>query len=386
MTRDWFRALPLFGEVSTSTLMPPKQRVSADERARERFGKHKMMVFPRDVLIGHGVIDEVAGLCDDLELGKGALLLSSGTTHKVAGERVAKLLASAGYTVSVCNVEEASVKEVKRAQAAAEKQKSDFLVGIGGGSTIDVAKLASFNLGLPFISVPTAASHDGITSGRASIRDSNGTFSKEAKPPVAIVADTEILTKAPFRMLAAGCGDILSNITAVLDWELAQRLRGEEYSSFAANMARTSAEMILENADIVKPGFEESAWLVMKSLLSSGVAMSVAGSSRPASGSEHLFSHMLDRLAPGKAMHGEQCGVGTVMMMYLHGGDWKTVQAALRTVGAPTTAKDLGIPKKVIIEALTKAHALRPDRYTILGDNGLTKEAAERLVSVTGVA
>ena len=56
-------------------------------------------------------------------------------------------------------------------------------------------------------------------------------------------------------------------------------------------------------------------------MISSGMAISIAGNSRPASGSEHKFSHALDMIAPKPALHGEQCGVGTIMMMYLHGGD-----------------------------------------------------------------
>jgi glycerol-1-phosphate dehydrogenase [NAD(P)+] len=114
--------------------------------------------------------------------------------------------------------------------------------------------------------------------------------------------------------------------------------------------------------------------------------MSVAGSSRPASGAEHMVSHTLDRLAPGKALHGEQCGVATILMLHLHGADWEQVRDALRTLGAPTTAAELGIPKATMVEALLQAHRIRPERYTVLGDRGLTREAAERLLHVTGVA
>jgi glycerol-1-phosphate dehydrogenase [NAD(P)+] len=99
-----------------------------------------------------------------------------------------------------------------------------------------------------------------------------------------------------------------------------------------------------------------------------------------------MFSHTLDQLAPGRAYHGEQVGLGAVMMMYLHGGDWKSVRAALAAVGAPTTAERLGVPREVVVEALCRAHLIRPDRYTILGDKGLSREAAEDLVRVTGVA
>ena len=84
-------------------------------------------------------------------------------------------------------------------------------------------------------------------------------------------------------------------------------------------------------------------------------------------------------------MHGEQVGVGTILMMNLHGGDWRSIKEALIKLGAPTTAKELGIPKAKIIEALTTCHKLRPERYTILGESGLTKEAAMKVCKETGV-
>jgi len=90
-------------------------------------------------------------------------------------------------------------------------------------------------------------------------------------------------------------------------------------------------------------------------------------------------------IAPKPALHGEQCGVGAIMMSYLHGAEWKYVRDALRNVGAPTNAKELGIKDEYIIEALVQAHKINPERYTILGDTGLTYEAAERLATITEV-
>ena len=84
-------------------------------------------------------------------------------------------------------------------------------------------------------------------------------------------------------------------------------------------------------------------------------------------------------------MHGEQCGVGTILMTYLHGENWESVRNALLDIGAPTSARGLGIDDDAIIEALVMAHKIRPERYTILGDKGLTKEAAQRLAVVTKV-
>jgi glycerol-1-phosphate dehydrogenase [NAD(P)+] len=146
-----------------------------------------------------------------------------------------------------------------------------------------------------------------------------------------------------------------------------------------------TAKMTLESADAIKEGLIESAALVVKALISSGMAISIAGTSRPASGSEHKFSHALDIITPKPALHGEQCGVGTIMMMYLHGGDWKFIRDTLKTIKAPTTANEMGIDPEYIIKALTMAHTIRKDRYTILGDRGLTKDAAEELATVTGV-
>ena len=120
-------------------------------------------------------------------------------------------------------------------------------------------------------------------------------------------------------MLASGCADVISNLSAVKDWELAYRLKNEEFSTFAASLSETSSRLLLHKAEDIRSGLEEAVWQAVKCMIVSGVAMSVAGNTRPASGSEHMFSDMLDRTAPGKALHGEQCGVGAIMMMYLHG-------------------------------------------------------------------
>jgi len=350
------------------------------------FTKSKLMEFPRDVIVGHGVIEEIVDLCNKVTLGKHPLVVHDERTKKLAGNRIIEILNDSGYTVEEIMVERATMEEVNRVQDYATKWGVGSMIAVGGGSVIDIAKLASFNYGVPFISIPTAASHDGIASPRASIKEKVGSVSMQARSPVAVLADTSIISKAPYRMLASGCADVISNLTAILDWQLAWRLKREYYSSFAVALAKTAADLIIENAEYIKPGIEEASWIAVKSMIVSGVAMSVANSSRPASGAEHMFSHALDRIAPGKAMHGEQCGVGAIMMMYLHGGDWYTIKKAIKDIGAPTTARELGVSKEDIIEALLMAPKVRPDRYTILGPDGISREAAEHLVRITGVA
>ena len=350
------------------------------------FEKASWIRLPRTVLVGHGVLDRTHDAIDELHLHGRPLVITSPTPRKVAGDRLVEGFEERGDDPAVVVVEEASFDAVQEVIATAREEEAGYLLGVGGGKAIDVAKMASDDLGIGFISVPTAASHDGIVSGRSSIPEGDTRHSVAADPPVAVIADTGVLADAPWELTTAGCADIVSNYTAVKDWRLARRLQNVEYSEYAAALSEMTAEMLVDNADTIRPGLEESAWVVVKALVSSGVAMSIAGSSRPASGSEHLFSHQLDRIAPGRALHGHQVGVGAIVVEYLHSGEdggWRDVRDALASIDAPTTADDLGITPDETIEALTTAHEIR-DRFTILG-NGISERAARRAVEATGV-
>ncbi|WP_137283482.1 NAD(P)-dependent glycerol-1-phosphate dehydrogenase [Halorussus salinisoli] len=347
------------------------------------FDKTTWIRLPRNVVVGHGVLDQTVEAVSELHLAGRPLVVTSPTPRQVAAERVAADFEDAGDDPAVVEIEEASFEAVQRVIEVAREVNAGYLVGVGGGKAIDIAKMASDDLGTGFVSVPTAASHDGIVSGRGSVPEGDTRHSVAAEPPLAVVADTEILADAPWRLTTAGCADIISNYTAVKDWRLANRLQNVEYSHYSAALAEMTAEMLVDNADSIKQGLEESAWVVVKALVSSGVAMSIADSSRPASGAEHLFSHQLDRMVPDAALHGHQVGVGTIVAEYLHGGNWQGVRRALETIGAPTTADDLGIDDETVIAALTAAHEIR-DRYTILG-NGMSEAAAFEAAETTGV-
>jgi len=351
----------------------------------ESFSKTKAMELPRNVVVGHDAIHQVGEVCASLKLGRRALMVADETTMKIAGAAAVKDLGTRKIKTSEFLIPDATWDEVVDAEQRIRKGNLDFALGVGGGRPIDVAKCASFNAGVPFVSVPTAASHDGVVSSRASITKGGEKVSLAAQTPIAVIMDTGIIAESPFRLLASGCGDIISNLTAVKDWALARNLRNEYYSSYAASLSELAARLVIENAHSIKPRLEESAWFVCKALVSSGVAMSIAGSSRPASGSEHKFSHALDKLAKKPALHGEQCGVGTIMMMYLHGGNWQEVRDALLAIGAPTTARALGVTDEEVVDALGHAHETNKERYTILGDEGLTHDAADRLARITKV-
>lgn len=349
--------------------------------------KVKWMQLPREVLIGHEVVREIGTICKHLEVGERAVIVADSLTRTIAGDTVLEILADAGYEVNLIEVGSINGENIESVKTIATTEKADFMLGVGGGTIIDIGKIASFGLRLPFISVPTIASHDGIVSPRASLKDKErrNTVSIPTHAPLAIVADTKIIAAAPFRFTAAGCGDLLANYTAVKDWQLANRLRNADFSSYAAALAEMTANMVMEQVKVIQKKDEHAAWTVVKGLVSSGVAISIAGSSAPASGSEHKFSHALDMIAARPALHGEQCGLGTIMMAHLHGENWQRIRDVLKAIGAPTTVRELGITNEELIEALTYAHKINPGRYTILGESGLTYEAAERLAVLTGV-
>ncbi len=348
----------------------------------------KWMELPRAVLIERDAVQEIGTICKYLEVGKRADVLADPITTRIAGETVCEILTDAGYTVNLIEVERISYETIEAVKTAAIEHEADVMLAVGGGMVIDTTKTASFELHIPFISIPTIASHDGIASPRASIKGEDRTQPPVSMPthaPLAVVADTTIVSAAPYRFTAAGCGDIIANYTAVKDWQLAHRLRNADYSSYAAALSEMTANMVIENVKEIKQRNEPSVRTVLKALVSSGVAISIAGSSAPASGSEHKFSHALDMVAERPALHGEQCGVGTIMMTHLYGENWQHIRAVLKDIGAPTTAKELGVRDDELIHALTLAHTINPGRYTILGDSGLTDEAAERLAVVTQV-
>jgi glycerol-1-phosphate dehydrogenase [NAD(P)+] len=350
------------------------------------FEKLAEMILPREVIGGHGAIEKIGEVFNKLTSSRKGLIVTGKTTVKLAGERVKDLLTTSGVETDIILTDLATEENVERVKDRTKSFDAKVIIGIGGGTKIDIAKKSAFDLGLDFISIPTSASHDGVASPRASIIKNGLSSSVEAMMPAAIIADTEIIVTAPFRTLASGAADVLSNLPALMDWNLGHRLKGEKVSSSAYSISEFAAKEIINNASQIKPNVEESVWLVIKQIVFSGIAMSIAGSSRPASGSEHMFAHAVDTIKKGNALHGELCGIGSIIAMYLHGADWKMIKNTLQTIGAPTTLDQVSLTEEDAIQALMMAHKTRPDRYTILGESGLTERAAKDALHITGVA
>ena len=341
---------------------------------------------PRIVSLGEGAVSGIIPIVEELRLPRDPLIITTKTPKMVAGLEILRNFEESGHSPKMIVIKSEGMEEVERAIRELKKDDFGFVIGVGGGKPIDIAKIASVELHKEFISVPTAASHDGIASSRASIPDGEIQHSITAKPPIAIVADTKIIAGAPWKLTSAGCADIISNFTAVKDWKLAKLQGKAEYSEYAAALSEMTAEMLIQNVDLILKKSEKSVFMVIKALVSSGVAMSIAGSSHPASGGEHLFSHQLDRVEPGERLHGHQVGVGTILTEYLHSGDsgkWKKIKNTLEKLECPTTANELGVTRESIIEALSTAHEIR-DRCTILG-NGIGEAEAKEVAEKTGV-
>jgi len=174
--------------------------------------------------------------------------------------------------------------------------------------------------------------------------------------------------------------------TAIKDWLLAHRLKNEPISPTSIALAEMTVKLITENADLVRNQTEGYSRIVMNSLIGSSLAMCVAGSSRPGSGAEHMFSHALDSIAKTPALHGEQTAVGTLLISYLHDGleESEKTKQFMKKIGLPITAKELGVTADEIIQALEMAHTIR-SRFTILGIDGLSHDAAVNVALKTGV-
>ena len=333
----------------------------------------KNIELPRKVLVGEDAVYEVDEVAAELGITGRPLILCDEVTLGIAGEAVAEELCEPATVLK-----DSSPREIERMRGKACEGGLTYVVGVGGGRILDTGKVVAFENRIPFISVPTAASHDGIASPQASLKADKPT-SVQVHCPLGVIADTKIISKAPRRLLASGCGDAISNYTAVLDWQLAHREKGEYYGDYASALSSMSAEIVMKNAGHIY----ENISILVEALISSGVAIGIAGSSRPASGAEHMFSHTLDMVCEKPALHGEQCGVGSIITAHLHGADWMRVRDSLKKCGAPTTASELGIPPEKIIEALTTAHTVR-DRYTIL-KGGLSEKGARKVAEETGV-
>ncbi len=253
--------------------------------------------------------------------------------------------------------------------------KLDAVVAIGGGKVVDFCKYLGVLRQIPVISVPTLVSNDGFCSPFSSLIVGGQRRTIKTVIPHAVILDTNVLMNSPEKFLYSGVGDLFCKFTSVFDWKLAFRRRGEHVDDFAAVICRNAADTFLHFPDHRFSNLEYLR-IISSSLLMSGVAMEIAQSSRPASGSEHLISHAYDTLATQPSLHGLQVGVGSYAVSYLQEETHQNVTTCLKQSGFSDYLAAHPLSKSDFIEAVKRAPSIKEEFYTVLSE----PEAITRLL------
>ena len=313
----------------------------------------RMVGTPLTIDIGPGAVAGLAPLLADRRISSGghvAVVVGPGL-----GREVAALLRPQLGNAEIWDVEGGSVQAGAALAARLRGGFHDAVVAIGGGRTLDVAKYAASLSGLPVVAVATSLAHDGIASPVASlVDDEKGRKSSiGVQMPIAVVVDLDYVRRSEPAMRRSGIGDAISNLSAIADWRLAERERGEAVDGVAVTFARVAATSIVHRED----GIDDDAFLIAlaEALVLSGLAMATAGSSRPCSGGDHEILHAIDHLFPGTAHHGELAGAASLFTAFLQGNDG-------------SHARDRRLPEP----PRPAAHAVRPrpDRGAVRGGGG----------------
>ncbi|MFD0268284.1 iron-containing alcohol dehydrogenase family protein [Streptomyces sp. NPDC127106] len=325
----------------------------------------RLIPSPVVVDISRGAMDKLDGILADQRIsaaGKLAIAISGGS-GQVLRAKLEPALPHADWYPVVDGTIDSAVKLADDIKG----RRYDAVVGLGGGKIIDVAKYAAARVGLPMVAIATNLSHDGICSPVATLDNDNGRGSYGVPTPIAMVIDLDVIREAPARFVRAGIGDALSNISSIADWELSHRINGEHVDGLAAAMARTAGESVLRHPGGC--GDDEFLTVLAEALVLTGIAMSISGDTRPASGACHEISHAFDLLYPGRsALHGEQVGLGAAFAMHLRGAAEQSglFVEVLRRHGMPVLPAEIGFSADEFVAAVEYAPQTRPGRFTIL--------------------
>lgn len=262
---------------------------------------------------------------------------------------------------------------------------ADTVVAIGGGRCLDAAKLVAAGVGVPFVAVPTQLSHDGVCSPVSVLPRVAGGLAEslEAVAPGLAFFSRPTLIRAPVASLRAGIGDLIANPLALRDWKLGSDAGLERISDSAWQLSEESfrlIEPVLEAPLGPRCVGPELIGVIADALVTSGLAMMKAGTSRPASGAEHKISHAIDELYGGRAHHGAQVAFASLVSAALHGLDVGGLRRCLRNVGLPHHPRQLGLSTNDMICVLLRAPTTRPGRFTVLESAALDEPEAATLV------
>jgi len=285
----------------------------------------KIHINPVDeVLVGNGVVNELPRIIKKNNLKK-AFILADVNTYKVAGEKVSELLNDAEIQFSEYIFKDTHLEPDEKAVGSAVMHfdnSCDVIVAVGSGVINDIGKILSKLSGKFYVIVATAPSMDGYASESSSMAMDGVKVSLNTKCPNIIISDIDILKTAPDNMLRAGMGDMLAKYISIAEWRISNLITGEYYCEEVAELVRESLKCCVDNAEALLKKDETAIESVFEGLVKSGIAMSYAGISRPASGGEHYLSHIWDmrglEFGTPIDLHGIQCAIGTYVAAELY--------------------------------------------------------------------
>jgi len=322
--------------------------------------------------IGDDNIYKIHEILSDCNINGNILFVTDELIDKLYGSIVKKQINRLG------NVECGIINDnsISYAMAVAERiiaTDINYIIGLGGGKVLDVCKYAAYVSKIPFISIPTALANDGVASAIAVLKRNDGKpKSLGCAMPAIIIVDTCLIYNSPVSLIKAGIGDTISNYMSLLDWELACERKKDRMNDFAYLMSRNSLDALMRTQyDHICPEFIH---VLANSIVLSGIAMEYAGSSRPVSGSEHLFSHALDYYAQVKNLHGIQVALGTIAILKLLGFEYRTVLNYLKRFEVDISPASLGISQEDFVFCMQHAREMRKNRYTYLDETDLGEE------------
>ncbi|UQU65070.1 iron-containing alcohol dehydrogenase family protein [Couchioplanes caeruleus] len=331
---------------------------------------------PLHIDVRRGAVADLGSILADGRISSGgdvAVVVGPGQGEKIA-ELIRPSLRSADVYMTTGGTLDAAIELGDKLRSRAY----DAVVAIGGGKTVDTAKYAATRYALPMVSVATSLANDGVASPVASLIHDGIKGSYGVHIPIAVIVDLDFVENGPERVNRSGIGDVISNISALADWELAREVRGEPVDGLAASLARMGAEAVLTMpGDMTDDAF---VTVLAEALISSGLAMAVCGSSRPSSGGCHEIMHATDSLFPGTASHGELAGMGALFCTFLRGDErrFKQMSDCLVRHQLPRTPADVGLDAEQFVEIVEFAPKTRPDRYTILEHLAMSPDEIRR--------
>ena len=263
------------------------------------------------------------------------------------------------------NYDDNRIEELLR-MAFAIPRNTQAVVGVGGGKVLDVAKYIAYLNELPFISVPTATSNDGFASSGCSLLVEGHRRSVPARIPYGIVVDLDVIGSAPSKLIYSGIGDLVSKITAIEDWEFEAANGKAVLDDFAVMVAKKSVNSVVRMD--IQTNIRDIFFLkeLVDSLTMSGIAMEIAGNSAPASGSEHLISHALDRFMVKPELHVIQVGVATYLMSIVQNHRSQRVRKFLTETGFFDHVRTLQMKAADFERGIELAPGIKPDRLTCI--------------------